>query len=67
MRLFLLSLGWAFAGLGLIGVFVPGLPTTPFLLVSLWAFSKTSKKFHDSLSGVMEEQEKKTQEQINFV
>ena len=49
MRLFLLSVGWAFVGLGLIGVFVPGLPTTPFLLVALWAFSKTSKKFHDWL------------------
>ena len=48
-RPFLLALGWIAVVLGLIGVVVPGLPTTPFLLVALWAFSKTSKRFHDWL------------------
>jgi len=48
-RPFLLALGWIAVSLGFIGVFVPGLPTTPFLLVALWAFSKTSKRFHDWL------------------
>jgi len=48
-RPWLLLLGWVCVGLGFVGIFVPGLPTTPFLLVALWAFSKTSKRFHDWL------------------
>ena len=48
-RPFLLALGWLAVLLGFIGVFVPGIPTTPFLLVALWAFSKTSRKFHNWL------------------
>ena len=43
-KIILLSLGWICVGLGFIGIFVPGLPTTIFLIVALWAFTKSSKK-----------------------
>ncbi len=44
-----LLLGWSFFGLGAVGAVVPGLPTTLFMLLALWAFSKSSQRFHDWL------------------
>ena len=41
----LLTLGWICVGLGFIGIFVSGLPTTIFLIIALWAFTQSSKKF----------------------
>ena len=43
-RAVLISLGWFCVGLGFVGVFVPGIPTTIFLIIALWAFTKSSKK-----------------------
>lgn len=41
--------GFASVGAGVIGIFIPGLPTTVFLIMALWAFSKSSERFHDWL------------------
>lgn len=49
LRPFLFLLGWLFFGIGAVGVVVPGLPTTTFMLLALWAFARSSKRFHDWL------------------
>ena len=41
-RPLLLATGWFCVALGAIGIVLPLVPTTPFLLVALWAFSRSS-------------------------
>jgi len=42
-----LLLAYIATAFGIAGVFLPLLPTTPFLLVAVWAASRGSQKVHD--------------------
>lgn len=44
-----IAFGFLAVALAIVGVFVPGLPTVPFLLVALFCFERSSKKYHDMI------------------
>tara|TARA_Y100000588_G_C13905610_1_gene774835 strand:- start:376 stop:819 length:444 start_codon:yes stop_codon:yes gene_type:complete len=49
VRFFLIGFGWLNVGFAAIGVVVPGIPTTIFLLIALWAFSQSSERLRSWL------------------
>jgi uncharacterized membrane protein YbaN (DUF454 family) len=49
IRLVLITLGTVFLVFGLIGLVVPGLPTTPFLLLSAAFYVRSSKRLYSWL------------------
>ena len=51
VRYFLIATGWLSVTLGVIGIVVPLLPTTPFILLAAACFAKSSPRFHQWLLG----------------
>lgn len=49
MKILLICLGCIFTFLGFLGAVLPLLPTTPFILLAVLCFAKSSTKFHDWL------------------
>ncbi|MBC8386832.1 MAG: YbaN family protein [Actinobacteria bacterium] len=49
MKVLLITTGTFFIGVGIIGIFVPVLPTTPFLLISAALYARSSKRFYNWL------------------
>jgi uncharacterized membrane protein YbaN (DUF454 family) len=49
-RLFIIA-GTIALGLGLVGIFIPVLPTTPFLLLAAICYLKGSQRLYDALLG----------------
>jgi len=49
LRAILITSGTIFLGLGLIGIFIPILPTTPFLLLAAACYARSSQRFYNWL------------------
>tara|TARA_B100000945_G_scaffold275410_1_gene239360 strand:+ start:169 stop:588 length:420 start_codon:yes stop_codon:yes gene_type:complete len=49
IRLLFVFTGSIFVGLAVIGIFIPGLPTTPFLIVAAYFYIRSSEKLYNWL------------------
>ena len=49
VKILLITSGTFFIGVGLMGIFLPILPTTPFLLISAALYARSSTRFYNWL------------------
>ncbi|MGL4287481.1 MAG: YbaN family protein [Phreatobacter sp.] len=45
MRYLMMAAGWVCVAIGIVGVILPGIPGTVFLIIAAWLFARSSPRF----------------------